>query len=187
MSLPIDWTLNTTKSVYEGFKDEFKDYFNSQYCVDDVYVFPKTEFKCLFNTKYRINITHESIVTQKNINKYSRRVDRLVKILNSDKNVLFVRNLLDCHILDDVHVKYLNRELEIDKNCNDIIWLYRLKDMLSEKYKNLSHDMLIIHYNLINGEVKRDDIIYKKMLERHFPVNWDYLMCVEAIKSLNSI
>jgi hypothetical protein len=185
VSLPIDWTLTTTKSVYDGFKDEFKDYFNNLYCVIDVYNLPKSQFKCLFNKKYRINITHENEVNESEINKYNRRIKRLLEILNSDKKVLFIRNLLDCNVIDGVHKVYLNNELKINPKCNDLFWLYKLKDLLKEKYSKLEHDLLIIHYNTIDEKIKRGDVFYKKMSEKNHPVNWDYSACMKAINELN--
>ena len=111
----------------------------------------------------------------------------LVEILNSDKKVLFIRNLLDCKVLDEVHAKYLSNELQLDPKCNDIVWLHRLKDLLTKKYKSLDNDLLIIHYGQIKEEVKKEDIIYKKMSEKQRPINWDYWACMEAIKELNKM
>jgi hypothetical protein len=186
-SLPLDWTLNTTKSVYDCFKCEFKDYFSNLYCVVDVYNFPDSQFKCLLNNKYRINITHENKVNQSLIDKYNRRIKRLIGILNSGKKVLFIRNLLDCNVIDDVHRAYLNNELKINSKCNDLSWLYNLNDLLQKKYSKLKHDLLIIHYNTISKKLKKDNIFYKKMLEQNHPIDWDYAACVKAINELNKM
>ncbi len=132
VSFPLDWTLTTSKSIYNCFEDNFENFLNRESCIEQnlksIVDFPHVQ-----NIKYNVNITHEPTIDDNSIQKYNRKVENLKNVLHNSKNILLVRNMLDCEIIDVLHKDIAKRETEKDTSHFDLKWIYKTKDLIQNR------------------------------------------------------
>jgi|14BtaG_2_1085337.scaffolds.fasta_scaffold01046_7 hypothetical protein len=182
-AFPLDWTLTTSKSVYECFLDNFNNFLNINSCREQN-LKHIIDFKHIINFQYNVNITHEPSLNTETIKKYKRKVDNLHSVLEQSNRILLIRNMLDCQILDVIHSDITRQEEKQGRKHYDLEWIYKTKDLLSEKYENLQVDLLIIYYDESNVLRKRKDVIYKTSSIRRVGKEWDRFACQDVLRRM---
>ena len=182
MAFPLDWTLTTSKSVYNCFEDNFENFLNRESCIEQnlksIVDFPHVQ-----NIKYNVNITHEPVINDTSIEKYNRKVQNLKNVLHDSKNILLIRNMLDCEILDVLHKDIAKREIEKGTSHFDLQWIYKTKDLIQSRHANLNVDLLVIYFdekNLISN--KRQDVFYETSNVPKVGKEWDRYACIDILK-----
>jgi hypothetical protein len=185
LSLPLDWTLTSCAAVYKAFEKDFSNFMSHDTCVlQDINNYPH-----VLNTKFNVNITHDKAINKESIEKYNRRSERLLRMLNSDKKVLFIRHHNDGEYMinDIIHSDYNHRELKDGHDPLDLSYLYKLHDLISQKYPALIYDIVLFHYKDINTKndnrikffrAKSDESLSGRIKAP------DHIQCIELIKKL---
>jgi hypothetical protein len=182
ITYPIDWTLNTIKSVNKLFGNRFKNFFNNTHCVEKSIMLSHGMHYYVYNEFYKLNITHETKIT--NDDKYIRRINRLMEILDSNKRVLFIRNIMDNIIHDELHKFHLLEE--VDKGDDDISLIKEFNNIIKNKY-NVNHDILLLYYN-DDTDISMFDsygnIFYSKGELDYNNKTYDTIHCDSIVKKL---
>lgn len=182
-AFPLDWTLTTSKSVYECFLDDFNNFLSTTSCREQN-LKHIIDFKHIINFQYNVNITHEPCLDKESIEKYKRKVHNLHTALEDSKRILLIRNMLDCEILDVIHSDIARQEEAEGRKHYDLEWIYKTKDLLSKKYENLEVDLLVIYYDENNVLHKRQDVIYKTSSVRRVGKEWDRFACRDVLRRM---
>jgi hypothetical protein len=179
-SLPLDWVLCSVRSVYEAFSDEFKSFFNDTDCI----VTDTKGYEYVLNTKYHINITHENKINNEIVEKYVRRINRLFDSLKGGGKILLIRNLMDCTLQDFVHDTYRKDEEKLGHSDTDLTWLVKLKHLLVERYPESDIDLMVIHYNDLDTEKFKDELIFERTTINLNVQAGDKQSCVNVVRNI---
>ena len=146
-SLPLDWTLTSCEAIYRAFEKDFADFMSLRTCV----VQNVNNYPHVLNTEFNVNITHDKVISEKSIEKYERRSRRLLQILSSDAKVLFIRHHNDGEYMvnDIIHSDYNAREVKNGHDPLDLSYLYKLHDLISQKYPELDFDIILFLKQLV--------------------------------------
>ena len=80
-AFPLDWTLTTSRSIYECFLNDFEDFLSPNSCKEQN-LKHIVDFKHIINYKYNVNITHEPSLSIEAIDKYKRKTLKLYNVLS---------------------------------------------------------------------------------------------------------
>jgi hypothetical protein len=144
-SLPFDWNLylypGKIKKVLENNFENF---------LPDV--IPQNE---IIMNKYDIKLAHFNSNTQKGIEEYTRRLERVKKIFKDNKKVYFI------YINED----YLYRESHREKEFNNKMFseMIDLDCYLKINYPNINHT--IIYFNFIEEKIPENSNILNVVLK----------------------
>tara|TARA_R110000824_G_scaffold46692_3_gene133809 strand:+ start:8053 stop:8703 length:651 start_codon:yes stop_codon:yes gene_type:complete len=182
IAFPLDWTLTTSRSIYECFLNDFEDFLSPNSCKEQN-LKHIVNFKHITNYKYNVNITHEPLLSKEAIDKYKRKTLNLNNVLSKSNKILLIRNMLDCKILDVLHNDIAAKEEKEGFKHYDLTWIYKTKDLLTNKYPNLEVDLLVIYYNVENIRNNiRDDVYYRTSNYPKIGKEWDRFACAEILK-----
>lgn len=181
-ALPFDWMLSTMKSVNELFDNDFEDFMNRDVCVQKTFALKGgKKHTYVLNEKYNLNITHESSLNDKCIDKYKKRVDRMYDILkNKDNKVLFIRNTLDGVIKDELHKHYLSTEK--DYSDFDPKHIERFNSIIKSKFE-LDYDILVINHTK-SIDFSSDNIYNVTSTIEQKDNLWDQKACAEVVQKI---
>lgn len=183
-AFPLDWTLTTSRSIYECFLNNFENFLDYETCREQN-LKHIVDFKHIINHKYNVNITHEPKLNQDAIEKYKRKVNNLYDSIESSNKVLLIRNMLDCGMSDVIHKDIALKEKANGFDHFDLQWIYKTKDLIKNNYENLQVDLLVIYFdekNIKNN--KRKDVVYKTSNYPKKGKEWDRFACIEIFKEL---
>jgi hypothetical protein len=183
MSLPFDWMLTTMKSINEIIKNDFEDFYNEDVCTIENFKMKNGYHQYVLNRKYNLNITHENSFKKQSLQKYERRINRFYEIINKkDNKVLFVRNLLDGIIYDELHSYYLKTE----KNYSDfdVKHIINFNNIIRNKFPNLNFDILVINHTNPLKFFEKNIYNITSSITQNEPL-WDQKACKEALKNIN--
>ena len=182
MAFPLDWTLTSSKSVYDCFANNFENFLDHTSCKEQN-LKNIVDFQHTINYKYNVNITHEPKIDDASIEKYKRKVSNLNNALKSSSRILLIRNMLDCKIDDVLHKDISEKEIKAGRNHFDLKWIYETKDLLNKKNKGLQVDLLVIYYNEENIKInKRDDVFYETSNIVKQGKEWDRYACQDVLR-----
>jgi hypothetical protein len=183
LAFPLDWTLTSSKSVYESFKDNFENFMDQESCIEQN-LKHIVDFQHVLNVRYDVNITHEPRINSEAILKYKRKVDNLHMALSTSRRVLLVRNMLDEGVSDVLHMNIVSKERLQGRNHYDLEWIYKTKDLVGERYSNLKVDLLVIYFNKDSISEIRPDVEYKTSNVAKNGKEWDRHACIDILKGM---
>lgn len=157
---PFDWTCNCLDSIIKMMKDDFKyilDYNNLIFYepikrllyIEDSTNINKLEYDTnsllypVLDTKYNIIYPHDFTYNNDNtnivINKYKRRCKRLLNVLNSNIDIIFIYDNDPC---DDFYKDlYKKANIDIEKiNSHDQLSIF--KNLLHTKYNRTNYKII---------------------------------------------
>ena len=150
-SLPFDWNYTSDFALIEYFENDFNNFFKlenlskARYSGNPSCEYIKNEnnkkiYKIIYvhDGKYDNLIKSDSYYKMQ-YEKYKRRINRLLKLLNSKKNLLFIR--------------LINKDDKIEN-------LIKLENIIKKKYTNLNFKILLLSQNK-NFKVQNKNIIIK--------------------------
>jgi len=183
-AMPLDWMLSTMKSVNHLFEDDFKDLTNKSVCSLQKHQNKKSVHAYILNEKYNLNITHEKAMNDKCIDKHNKRVNRMYGIMrNSDNKVLFIRNVLDGIVHDNLHKHYLSTEKDYSDSAPEHI--EKFNSIVKEKFPNLEFDVLVINHTK-PMEFSSDNIYNVTSKVDQTDKLWDQRACMDIVKKLKT-
>lgn len=164
-ALPFDWTLTSCEAIYRAFSYDFSNFVSRDDCIEES--LDHHPGSLVLNLKYNVNVTHERRITKEAIEKYNRKVERMLEILGSNSKVLFIRhhNDGDWIVNDQIHADYNKKELDAGYDPTDISYLYKLHELISKKYPKLEYDIVLFHYKDIQETDDKRIKFFKSKLD----------------------
>lgn len=177
------WAVN--ELIDNGFADLFNksDYENIQvlntgnekyiYTNKKYYLIVKHDFKQKFLESSIFDVTNEQFLEFQR--KYERRIKRFNEILNSDKNILFLR----FHESKDkiIHAEYVEKYKK-----SELEYLFEFDEMMSKKFPKLKYKVIFISKDLENMYHKDKNII---VLKDYLNINFWVKSPVQIDKLIN--
>jgi hypothetical protein len=183
LAFPLDWTLTSSKSVYESFKNNFENFMDQESCIEQN-LKHLIDFQHVLNVRYDVNITHEPQISPEAILKYRRKVDNLHSALSTSKRILLIRNMLDEGMSDVLHMDIALKERLQGRTHYDLEWIYKTKDLINERYLNLKVDLLVIYFNKDSISETRLDVEYRTSNIPKIGKEWDRYACIDVLKGM---
>ena len=87
----------------------------------------------VFDKNYNTKFIHDNFLLQEDKDKYKRRIDRFLEILNTNKKIVFIKKGHSIHHHNELH-NIVNEYEEVKK----------LNEYLKTNYKNLDYEIVII-------------------------------------------
>lgn len=87
----------------------------------------------IFDNNYNTKFIHDNFLLEENKNKYKRRIDRFLKILNDNKKIIFIKKGHSIH-----------HHNELENIVNEYEEVKKLNEYLKKTYKNLDYEIVII-------------------------------------------
>ena len=87
----------------------------------------------VFDKNYNTKFIHDNFLLQEDKDKYKRRIDRFLKILNTNKKIVFIKKGHSIH-----------HHNELDNIVNEYEEVKKLNEYLKTNYKNLDYEIVII-------------------------------------------
>lgn len=87
----------------------------------------------VFDKNYNTKFIHDNFLLQEDKNKYKRRIDRFLKILNTNTKIVFIKKGHSIH-----------HHNELDNIVNEYEEVKNLNEYLKTNYKNLDYEIVII-------------------------------------------
>jgi len=172
MSLPFDWCVSYN-GVSKCIEDDFRQFIN-----------PLNNRINVYDIYFHHDFDNANII-QNDIDKYTRRCNRLLDILhNGEEEIIFLRNGHCCHHHYEQNGKY-------NKIENDIEDAENLDNVISEKYPKLKYKIMIIlscdkcfEPNIEYKSIKNNIHIYN-IASSEFNLKRFDAKCFEICKNLN--
>lgn len=183
LAFPLDWTLTSSKSVYESFSNNFENFMDQESCIEQN-LKHIVDFQHVLNVRYDVNITHEPRINPEAILKYKKKVDNLYMALSTSKRVLLVRNMLDEGMSDVLQMDIADREHSHGRTHHDLKWIYKTKDLIDKRYSDLKVDLLVIYFNKDNILETRPDVEYRTSNVPKSGKEWDRYACIDILRGL---
>jgi hypothetical protein len=87
----------------------------------------------VFDKNYNTKFIHDNFLLQEDKDKYKRRIDRFLKILNTNTKIVFIKKGHSIH-----------HHNELDNIVNEYEEVKKLNEYLKTNYKNLDYEIVII-------------------------------------------
>jgi len=150
VAYPFDWLETEISTLPLLFKNKFSDFLNKEnikvmykknwYKKSTESQKPNEEIPYFMDTKYITFHHHDGIFDNEVYDKYKRRCDRLVNLLETRKNIILFRYKSDL-FLEEKQKKNLLNWINTNKNENAEIKKYKLHERLNE---NISNDYILL-------------------------------------------
>lgn len=162
---PLDWVISTPDWVLKYFKSNFKNYYlpdkksNTNYLGQEFVWFQNHKFSKA-NEHYKENNTDDGKLSiyEDNKLKFDRRIERILKLLESNESILFVYTT-EYRITDSFPSK-MSKILKENEEENEKK-LIELKEYFTDKYPEKKIDILVIYLNKISeSKIEKKNNIY---------------------------